>query len=151
MLGKCKPIPYQEFPITQEIVDKTNCLAFALGINRAKRKNGEFNLEKTEEPIEKVFLKKVKELGFNPRQFKKISKEHEEKTKGYIIRIYGFEKEIGEDQKVYYDFHLIRRELDGQWVHKPGFFYQARPVTKEDWLAIFRKFGVSYISFVLDA
>ena len=152
MPRKCKPIPYQKFPKKQKIIDGTNCLAFALGIKRAKRKPGEYGLEKTEKPIEITFLEKVKELGFDPKDFTLISKEDESKTQGYIIRLYGFSRmQTDENGENFYDFHLIRREPNGQWVHKPGFYYQPREVTGEDWYVIFQKFGNRYVSFAVNA
>ena len=152
MLRKCKPIPVSKYPTKEKIVDRTNCLAFALGIKRAKRRNGEFNLDKTHEPIETIFLKKAEKLGFNPKQFTQISRAEEAKTQGYIIRVYGFARdENPSNGTVSYDFHLIRRELDGQWVHKPGFFHKARYVTEEDWGIIYQQFGLQFVSFALDA
>lgn len=148
---KCKPIPYQEFSTKQEIIDNTNCLAFVLGINRVKRKTGEFSLEKTDESIEVTFLKKVEELGFDPQRFKVISHKDEKDTYGYIIRVYGFVRKTNYfKKKTYYDYHLMRREPDGQWVHKPGFYYQARLVTQQDWGAIWLKYGGQFVSFSID-
>ncbi len=152
MLRKCRPIPVQKFPTKETIVDRTNCLAFALGIKRAKRKKGEFSLEKTDEPIEITFLKKVKKLGFNQKQFRKISREDEAKTEGYIIRVYGFAKNVNQETNtISYDFHLIRREPDGKWVHKPGYYYPPMEVDEAFSFAIFQKYGFNFISFALDA
>ena len=149
MPRKFKPIPEQKFPREQKILNGTNCLAFALGIKKIRRKKGKYSLEKTEEPIEITFLKKVKELGFNPRDFKKISSKEEEETPGYIIRVYGFKEKRTRDNKTIYDFHVIRREPNGKWVHKPGFFYPPKKLENMDWYAINLIYGNKYVSFAV--
>ena len=151
MFRKCKPISLEKFPKDQITTDKTNCLAFALGIKKPKRRKNQYSLLIAKEPIEKLFLKKVKELGFNPKQFRSIRRIEEEKEKGYIIRLYGFVPEETLDDGIKYDFHVIRREPNGKWVHKPGFFFEPREILDDDWNLIFDKFGNRFISFALDA
>ena len=73
MPRKFKPIPLEKFPTEKKVIDKTNCLAFALGLKRPRR-NGKYVLKMTDESMETIFLRKVKELGFNPKNFKKIEK-----------------------------------------------------------------------------
>lgn len=148
MPRKFKPISWEEFPKNQKVIDGTNCLAFVLGIKNPKRRK-RYVLEMTGEPMETIFLRKVKKLGFDPNNFRKIEPEEERKTKGYIIRVYGF---IGEDtdEGVMHDFHLIRREPDGQWVHKPGFGYKPQKISREYWNAIFEKYGNWFISFAIE-
>lgn len=145
---KFKPISWKEFPKNKKVIEGTNCLAFALGIKNPKRKH-RYVLKMTAEPMETIFLKKVKKLGFNPQIFKQIDQDKEKEKKGYVIRVYGFEPEETEDG-IMYDFHVIRREPNGQWVHKPGFDYLPRKVTERDWRIIFEKFGNKFISFAIE-
>lgn len=151
MLKKCKPIPWDKFPTNQRTTDKTNCLAFAIGIKKPKRRKNQYSLIMSSEPIEILFLDKVKELGFDTKQFRRISRSQEEKEKGYIIRVYGFVPEETLNCEVYYDFHVIRREPDGTWVHKSGFYFRPKEISHEDWGLIFEKYGNRFVSFALDA
>ena len=151
LLRKCKPIPLSRFPTDKRTIDRTNCLAFALGIKTPKWRKNQYSLIPSKEKIDEIFLKKVKELGLNPNQFKKINREDEKDVKGYVIRVYGFAPVETIDEGLRYDFHLIRREPDGKWVHKPGFYYRQTEVTYEYWNAIHESFGNEFISFALEA
>ena len=150
MFKKFRPIPWNKFPTAKEVIDETNCLAFVLGLKKIKRSKKQYCLEMTADPIETIFLRKVRKLGFNPKKFRIITQEQEKTTNGYIIRLYGFAPEEVIDEGIHYDFHLIRREPNGTWVHKPGFRYRPRKISKDDWEMIFEKFGKRFVSFAVD-
>lgn len=150
MVKKFKPIPYELFPRNREIINGTNCLAFALGIDKTSQKGKNYNLENGDIPIEIAFLNKVYELGFNPKNFKKISTEDEAKVNGYVIRVYDFANVMLSDGRRTKDFHVIRREPNGHWVHKPGFGYCPRKVSMEDWRIIFLIYGNRFVSFAIE-
>ena len=148
MPRRFKPIPCQEFPTDEKTLARTNCLAFALGIKTvSKRNRKKYILENQEGSIETIFLKKVKELRFNPKDFKLLRKEEEWSAEGYIIRVYCFRTEMYNGSGTTCKFHVIRREPNGKWVHKPGFFYQPYELTSADWNAIGKQYGSMYISF----
>ena len=149
MPKKFIPILYDLFPRESAIVDETNCLAFALGISRAARKKENYALE-TGIPIDKAFIKKVRKLGLDTKKFKKIKTEDEQNVSGYIIRVYDFADVRLTDGTVTKDFHLIRREPNGEWVHKPGFGYPPRKVSKEDWEVILERYGDRFVSFAIE-
>ena len=151
LLRKCKPIPIEQFPTDKKTTDYTNCLAFALGIKEPRKRENQYSLTPTKEEIGEIFLKKVKGLGFNPKQFRRITREEERTVGGYVIRVYGFVGEETIDDGIRYDFHLIRRELDGRWVHKPGYYYKPQALTQEYWIAIHERFGNDFVSFELKA
>ncbi len=150
MSKKFMPITCEKFSKKKRAVFETNCLAFALGIcKKPKSRRERFELDKVL-PIDIAFLNKVKELGLDPTMFRKISKEEEVTTKGFIIRVYPFAKVAFSNGKVQDDFHVIRREPCGLWVHKPGFGYPPRKVTLTDWLTIFDRYGNKFVSFAVD-
>jgi len=149
MRKKFKPIPYKLFPKEKKIIDGTNCLAFALGIYKPRREGENYHLENNI-PIDIAFLKKVKQLGFDQRKFRKIRKEDEIKVKGYIIRVYNFANVALLDGTNTEDFHVIRRERSGLWVHKPGFGYCPRVVSVQDWAIILSMYGNGFVSFAIE-
>lgn len=151
MHKKYIPIPYEAFPREREVVDGTNCLAFVLGIYEPKWgvEREQYNLA-IDMPIEKAFLKKVRELGFDTKSFKRIQTEDEEKVKGYVIRVYDFAKVKLNDGTIAEDFHVIRREPNGKWFHKPGYGFYQRRVSKEDWIIILRHYGNRHVSFAIE-
>ena len=143
------PIPYKLFPIEKEIIDGTNCLAFALGIYKPCEEGEDYNLQNNI-PIDKAFLNKVSKLGFDTKKFRKIRTEDEAKVKGSIIRIYQFSKVTLSDGTNTDDFHVIRREINGLWVHKPGFGYCPRVVSITDWMTIWSIYGNGFVSFAIE-
>jgi hypothetical protein len=151
MHKKYIPIPYEAFPREREVVDGTNCLAFALGIYEPKwgDEREEYNLERGI-TIKKAFLKKVRELGFDIQNFKRIKTEDEANCAGYVIRVYDFVKVKLNDGTITEDFHVIRREPNGKWFHKPGYGYYQRRVSIEDWIIILRQYGDRFVSFVIE-
>ncbi len=149
MTKKFTPIPYNLFPNDVETINGTNCLAFALGICKPRYENAEYELDSAKSSIEAAFLEKVQELGFNPKKFRRIREEDEEKVKGYVIRVYDFANIKLADGTTVQDFHVIRREPNGQWVHKPGFGYEPREISIQDWRVIFWRYGISFVSFAI--
>ncbi len=147
MLQKFKPFPYEEFPKDWKYIDDTNCLAFALGLIDPHKKDM-YLLERTDEPIKNIFLNCVKKLGFNPQNFNPINQEEEKRTEGYIIRIYGFEA-VETNIGILYDFHVIRREPNGKWVHKPGFGCIPCEITPKDLEEISKRYGKEFVSFAI--
>ena len=141
---KFNPIPYEKFMAIKKCRYGTNCLAFALGITRKRQNEKEYSLKQTGETIETIFLRKVKELGFNPNDFVQISPKEESEIHGYIIRVYSLPT-TGD----WIDFHVIRREPDGRWVHKPGYFYLPEEISYWGWYAISQKYGERYVSFAV--
>ena len=150
MPKKFIPIPYELFPKKVEVINGTNCLAFALGICAPRRKGEDYALEKTDITIEIAFLNKVRKLGYDTRKFRRICTEDERKVKGYIIRVYDFANVTLSDGTKTEDFHVVRREPNGQWVHKPGFGYYPRRVSMEDWRIIVGRYGNKFVSFAIE-
>lgn len=151
MHKKYRPIPYEVFPQEREVVDGTNCLAFALGLYEPRwgAERDEYNLE-IGMLIDKAFLKKVDELGFDKKKFKRIKTEDEVKVKGYVIRVYDFVNVKLNDGTITADFHVIRREPDGKWFHKPGYGFYQRRVSIEDWIIILRQYSNGFVSFAIE-
>ena len=150
MHKKYIPIPCEVYPREREVVDGTNCLAFALGLYEPKwgAERDQYNLE-IGIPIEKAFLKKVRELGFNTKNFKRIKTEDEAKCAGYVIRVYDFVNVKLNDGTITEDFHVVRREPSGKWFHKPGYGCYQRRVSIEDWIIILTQYGKRYVSFAI--
>lgn len=151
MHKKYIPIPYEVFPRERKVIDGTNCLAFAMGIYEPKweAERDDYNLEMGI-PIEKAFLKKVRKLGFDTKNFKRIRTEDEANWAGYIIRVYDFVEVKLNDGTTTDDFHVIRREPNEKWFHKPGYGYYQRRVSIEDWIIILRQYGKRYVSFAIE-
>ena len=140
-----KPISVTQYPRNLS----TNCLAFSLGITREVPTNSEdYNLDH-HLPIQDAFTQFVLQAGFpKPRAIDNVS----EAQKGeYIFMVFDFTPYpiqhpfIG--QITLWDFHVVRREHDGTWVHKPGWKQDPRIVS--DWAEIFAEFGNRYFLFAL--
>ena len=116
-----RPIPIDNFP---EI--ETNCFGFAIGNIDIKGESKIYNLNPYL-PLADSFLSKLKHLGYTnlPR---KIDSLEDAKDNEYVLMIYGFKwKRARNDSilgfsrgKKYPDYHILRRELSGIWVHKSG-------------------------------
>lgn len=141
-----KPIGIDKWPVGVN----TNCLGFAIG--------HEESFERYEErtvcldhclEIGESFIAKLKALSYNvPRRIKGID---EVKGNEFVIAVFGFAsyqtfKQFSGIVGVEDDFHLVRRELDGTWVHKPGWNQSPRVVTEEDEEDIRKKFDVSKVA-----
>ena len=131
----------------------SNCLAFALGQLKSVSSMSElYNLDYLL-PIDKAFEKKVEGFGFdNLRRIHSI-KELIENEYGFIV--FGFKPykvtlQISKISLTYYDFHVIRRELDGTWVHKPGWNANACIMQKTDWKNIYEEFDGKHVLFAME-
>ena len=112
------PLPYDQWP--EELNDDTNCLAFALGLTKVDCDYDSFvswNPEFPKPKFSAVFERLLNELGFEWRNLENPEKANSDE---FIIQIYGFYKFPFLNDTLL-DFHVIRRELDGTWIHKPSF------------------------------
>ena len=104
------PLNTKEWPI--KLNNNSNCLAFALGLDYADVHREYFGLPTCLDL--KTYLKRVCDnVGIRYREIDSCdeAKEDEMIIKGYEFTRYTDNKK---------DFHVIRRELDGTWVHKEG-------------------------------
>ena len=124
----------------------TNCLAFALGLTE----DGDYNLD-DKLSIDKAFLEAWNRLvDGNIRQIQSLDEADQDE---YVFKVYAFtpSRQWHSFLKywiTYSDFHVCRRELDGSWVHKPG--WKCPPeqiVTQEQWDEITSDFGSKYVLF----
>ena len=138
------PIRVEDYP------DINNCLAFALGITIERPKSSkDYNLRE-DLPISEAFLNKCAEFGIEGvRQINSI----EEATKEeYVICVFyhwtTFRNPFYTEPIPYREFHVIRRELNGNWVHKD---WDSRPsiISKEEMIAIRREFPNPVAIFAL--
>lgn len=147
------PISVSKFPTNVH----TNCMGFALGCEESLsgflgiRK---FNLDGSF-PIDEAFFRMLREVGYDvPRQISTIDEAH---SNEYILMLLGSTKYripslFLSEQELCWNFHVVRRELDGTWVHKPG--WERLPCaicTDADWEAIHSEFGRKYILFAFTA
>lgn len=137
-----QPISIQEFP---EI--STNCLGFALGLTEpASKRSSVYNLDERFN-IADAFKAKLNELGLEiPHQ---VDSTDEIQPGEYGIMVLGFKPYVVPNPFVgnltYYDFHVVRRELDGNWVHKPG--WDEPPCIVNNWKDLHEEFGHEYVLF----
>lgn len=148
-----KPISIFDFPATVS----TNCFGFAIGDTESLDTTfitpTKFNMDGNF-PIAKAFHKTLSFLGYDelPRQ---ISTLEEATPNEYIFMIfvdgkYSLQIPFMEEREVCWDYHIVRRELDGTWVHKPG--WKDKPCeicTDADWEAIHNEFGHEYVLFAV--
>ena len=114
-------LPYDKWPT--ELNARTNCLAFQLGLAIDLGKDyldlGRLFSTRISVNDHKSFLETYEqlltELNF---EWRRISRPDDANDNEYIFQIYG---PFHYDDNLYYDFHAIRRELDGTWVHKTTF------------------------------
>jgi len=100
------PLSPEEWPT--ELLESSNCLGFALGIPFADKGKYTFT---------PVFLKSfipqlLSGLGLD---YRNITSDEEANPDEIIIKCY-------ENLPFNNGFHLIRRNLDGRWVHKEGWY-----------------------------
>lgn len=113
-------LPYDKWPT--EFNARTNCLAFQLGLTIDLGKDY-LELGRLVTPhitvdiqtLQKAYEQLLTEFGF---EWRKILRVDDTNNDEYVFQIYG---PFHSDDYPYYDFHVIRRELDGTWVHKPTF------------------------------
>ena len=106
------PLDAQDWPL--ELNECTNCLAFALGLTFPDRDKEIFNCEMPIEEEVEGFLKILK------LEYRKIQSVQEADKDEYVLVCYEV---IGP--------HVVRRNLNGKWVHKEGWYYA--PMDIIDW------------------
>lgn len=128
------------------------CLGFALGEVKPIMKNSsKYNLDDSCS-IGEAFLKKISELEIEIT-LRQINSVDEAIDGEYIFMVIGFTKYwqynfIYGDYIPLSDFHVLRRELDGSWVHKPGWDDDPCEIKSQaDWDSIFQEFGSKYVLF----
>ena len=145
MSKKIRPISINAFPDVD-----TNCFGFAIGNIEQDGESKIYNLNPYLSPADS-FLSKLKKLGYTnlPRKIDKL----EDVTDGeYVFMIYGFKWiRIRNDSilgfssgKKYPDYHVLRREPNGIWVHKSGWKNRPCLVTGDDWISLSRNFGHNF-------
>lgn len=128
----------------------TNCLAFALGLDIPDPDYHHFfggfgNISGSQAKfvgdripsslVAEVFVDTCHTIGLNCRPIS--SPDHASSTE-YVIGLFGVYPSVdnyrSNFQETYYsyDFHLVRRNLDGSWVHKPGWGTDQKP-EKVEW------------------
>ncbi len=100
----------------EEFGAKANCMLFAYDKEKDKSKSIlDYNLWGFRTtPIKEIVEKSARDLGIVVR---KISSQEECPDDKYLIAffLHAPQNEYGD-----YDYHFIRRELDGKWVEKPN-------------------------------
>lgn len=107
------PLDVKHWPIG--LNKNTNCLAFALGLDYADVYREYFGLPTCltlKEYLERIY----REVGI---KYREISSCEEAKEDEIIIKGYEFIRCLDGKR----GFHVIRRQLDGTWVHKEGWEY----------------------------
>ena len=146
MSKKIRPISVEKFPDIS-----TNCLGFAVGsLENIEQSKKDYNLDETL-PIGDAFISWLEQHDFQvPRQ---ISSLDEAQPSEYVFKIIGFKtynyRQFGVNIPIY-DFHVIRREPNGIWVHKNGWYCEPSIVSEEDWANFEEDFGAEYALFALD-
>lgn len=141
-----RPVGIRQWPVGVN----TNCLCYAVGCTDpwGIYETSHMALD-TELEIGDAFQKRVVELGYiPPRRIGKIAEANPEE---FVLAVFGFSNY---DRFVRFqgiisvegDYHVVRREPDGTWVHKPGWYQSPRVVTEADEEEIRRKFDVSKVA-----
>jgi len=110
------PINYNKWPI--ELNTCTNCLAFALGLSMADTFYNIYTVRyspfsKLEDLIEYL-------LNISSLEYRKIDSFDEAENDEFIIQARKTDTS---------NFHVIRRNLDGTWVHKKGWYNAPTQIT----------------------
>lgn len=138
------PLTVKEFNNLNMKDNKANCMLFAFGTFRDKSKSIlDYNLWGFRStPIKEI----VEEAGkkFGNIKLRKIISTNEAPENSYII---GFYLKKTNDDYIGYDYHFIRRELDGSWVEKPGWIEPACTANLAD-LRI--EYGMDPVLFVVE-
>ena len=147
MTKRIRPIGIEKFPNIS-----TNCVGFAIGnTTEVKEAKSNYDLD-FKYPIDEAFKVKLSELGYSTSNLRKIESLEDANPDEFIFKIYGFNKYtvIRFGIRIpYYDFHVVRRELDGTWVHKPGWNDAPCIITESDWPSIHEEFGEKFVLFAL--
>lgn len=151
MPNQFNPINISDFPADL----CTNCFGFALGdvqslkgLFESRKYNLDGNLT-----VAEAFKEKLTDLGYAkmPRQ---ISTVEEAQPNEYVLMVVATDTclvpNFFDKPDVCWNAHIVRRELDGTWVHKPGWKEQPCEVKTEDWESvIFDEFGHEYVLFAV--
>lgn len=146
MPKKITPVAIHNFPSIS-----TNCLGFGIGNTTPVLKSEDLYVLDHHVPIAEAFLKKLTEMGYEklPRQIQYVD---EAKDDEFVIMVFDFTefryKHPFMGWETHWDYHVVRREADGTWVHKPGWNEPPCEIrTEADWDAIYREFGREYVLF----
>lgn len=153
MTKKIRPIAIQEFPSVE-----TNCLGFAIGYTaEVKESHSCFNLN-SNLSIDEAFISKLIDLGYDISNLRKLENLEDAKSYEYIFKIIGFNwvsamvfdyDSFKYVPKLVADYHVVRREPDGTWVHKPGWKDIPCIIKDSDWVEIEEEFGKKFVLFAL--
>jgi len=102
------PLDFNEWP--EELNKSTNCLAFVLGLPIPDKNYKLFNGSNA--PIKEDILEFFKIMHLEWREITDIQDAENDEI---IIQGYEFWQTLAGE-----DFHIVRRNLNGNWVHKPG-------------------------------
>lgn len=150
MSKRIRPLGLHEFPSIS-----TNCFGFALGItNPVSKSESIYNLDHNF-PIPEAFLQKVDELGYDLKQLRQINSINEAHDDEFVIKVFDFKpfqiRRPFVGWTLYWTYHVVRRELDGTWVHKQGWDEPPCEIHDKDWPEIHKEFGKQYVLFALAA
>ena len=132
----------------------TNCFGFAIGDTESLdslTSKMKFNLNHSL-PIAEAVIEKFVELHYDlPRQINNL----DDALPGEVVLLffnftpYHVYNPFIEEYETHWDFHVVRRELDGvTWVHKPGWNEPPCAITsREQWKEICEEFGHEYVLF----
>lgn len=112
------PLNCDEWPIN--LNTSTNCLAFALGLPIGKPdifKVSTSPFSKLEDLLEYL-------LSISGLEYRKLNCVKDAEEDEYVLQGYDM---ICDNT---YCYHVIRRNLDGKWYHKPGFLKGAIPIDR---------------------
>jgi len=124
------PLNPEQWP--EELNKSTNCLAFALGLPYADEEKLLFSTD-----FQKRFIcETLTAMNF---EFREISSLNDLKDNEIVIKCY-------KDINIPGNFHVIRRNLDGTWVHKEG-WYEA-PEKIHSWSIMNLKYPPEKASFM---
>ncbi len=152
MSKKFAAISPEQYPTKFSSGYGTNCLAFALGITEPVRLHSSMYDLDSCSPIFAAFYKKFSELFGSSESLRQLNSIEEAKKNEYVFMVFDFTSYITKRygmEITLYDFHVARRELDGRWVHKPGWSESPCYINQQDWTGIFREFGERYVLFAL--
>ena len=140
-----KPIGIDKWPVGV----KTNCFGFAIGHTESLESWEVFTFDLNHaQEVGVAFESKLRGLGYKvPRRISKLVEANEDE---FVLAVFGFvsyELKLRFRKKmVIGDYHVVRREIGGTWVHKPGWYQSPRVVTKVDEEEIRSKFDVSKVA-----
>lgn len=148
MSKKITPIAISNFPNIS-----TNCLGFAIGNDTPVRESDSLYVLDHHYSIAEAFSKKLMELNYEELPHK-IESVDEAQENEFIIMVFDFTefkiKHPFMGWESHWDYHVVRRELNGTWVHKPGWELPPCEIqTQADWDAIYNEFGNSYVLFAV--